>query len=65
MKSRQEIIGRIDELRTRILLIEQSIQREMEKEFDQRDYVLLKFLNREQNVYEFGILQIEWILSDK
>ena len=64
MRTRQQMTDRIDELKTKILFIEQSIQREMEKNFDERDYVLLKFLDREQSIYQFGVLQIEWILSD-
>lgn len=65
MKSETEIATRINELKENIKIIKEKTREELNKKYYKRDDRLLKFLNKEQCVWEFALLQIEWIFSDR
>jgi hypothetical protein len=64
MKEAPEISEKILEMKEYIVKIEARRQQELKKEMYKRDLKLMRFLNRESNVYEYAISQLEWILSD-
>jgi hypothetical protein len=63
MKDETEVLYRIKEFREKIRLIEDRRNKELSKPFRERDDRLLRFLDREYNVYEFSLIQFEWVLS--
>jgi hypothetical protein len=63
MKDETEVLSRIKEFREKIRLIEDRRNKELSKPFRERDDRLLRFLDREYNVYEFSLIQFEWVLS--
>jgi|HubBroStandDraft_5_1064220.scaffolds.fasta_scaffold193925_2 hypothetical protein len=63
MKTEAEMLGRIEEIRKKMEILEEKTREEMSKKFNQRDYRLLRFLDRERNVYEYSLSLMEWIIS--
>lgn len=64
MRSETEIHTRTEEIRSNLARILEKTTEEIEKPYNERDYRLLKFLNRERNVWEFALQQMEWLLTD-
>lgn len=64
MRSEAEIHTRTEEIRSNLARILEKTTEEIEKPYNERDYRLLKFLNRERNVWEFALQQMEWLLTD-
>jgi hypothetical protein len=65
MKTTAEITDRMTEFRENVSIIKEKIREEMSKKHYKRDDRLLKFLNKEQCIWEFALLQLEWILLDQ
>ena len=63
MKDEGEILFKIKEFKEKIRLIEDKKNKELAKPFRERDGRLLRFLDREHNVYDFSLAQFEWLLS--
>jgi len=63
MRTETEILSRIEELRKKMELLEEKTREEMGKQFKQRDYRLLLFLDKERKAYDHSLSLIEWILS--
>jgi hypothetical protein len=64
MKDVPEIAEKILEMKKYIDKIEARRQEELKKSIEKRDVRLMMFLNRESNVYEFALCQLEWVLSE-
>jgi hypothetical protein len=63
MINENQIFRKIEEFKEKILLLEEKKQEEAKKSFGTRDLRLLYFFNREQKVYEFAAVQLQWVLS--
>ncbi|HYC29678.1 MAG TPA: hypothetical protein VEB42_12690 [Chitinophagaceae bacterium] len=63
MKREMEVISRLTELQSMVRMLEDKRREELSKPCDQRDYRLIRFLNREFSVYEFSVAQLQWLLS--
>ena len=64
MKSEQEISVRLQDLKEKVQLIRERREDELKKQFRQRDYRLLKFLSKENEIYSFALSQLQWLLVD-
>ncbi|MBO9201554.1 MULTISPECIES: hypothetical protein [Niastella] len=63
MRQETEILEKIEELRTNLNNIVEKADAEMTKPYAKRDLRLLRFLNREKNVWQFALQQMEWLLA--
>jgi hypothetical protein len=63
MRCESDIQSRIEEIKSKLLLINEKKGLELDKKFDERDYRLLRFLHGELSVYDFARLELEWVLS--
>ena len=63
MKCEVEISLRIMELKKNIRIVDKRRSEELEKPFSRRDRRLLLFLNKESDIYQYALLQLEWALS--
>lgn len=62
MRTEAEITEQMDSIRERMTVLQRKTEEEMQKKFEERDYRLLRFLNKEYSVYEYALNQMEWIL---
>lgn len=65
MRSETEVQVRIEEFRNNLNIVLEKAKAEMDKPYITRDYTSLKFLNREKNVWEFALQQMEWVLAQE
>ena len=63
MKDIHEILGRLEELKARLAMVEAERETELKKPFKDTDYKLLRFLHKERDVYLFSLQQLEWVLA--
>ena len=64
MRHEIEILSRVQEFDQRILVLDEKRRQEMAKPYNERDYRLLKFLNKEHALYAFSKAQLEWALTN-
>jgi hypothetical protein len=64
MRTEAEILLKIEELQHNLAGILERAKEEMRKPYLARDQRLLRFLNREKNVWEYALLQLKWLLRD-
>lgn len=64
MQEEIAIMERIAEFRKNVLLADEKIDGEMQKNHRKRDYKLMRFWYKEKEVYKMGIAQLEWILNN-
>lgn len=65
MKTEKEILFRIEELNVNLSIVQQKMDKELEKHYKKRDKRLLLFLYKEKSVWEFALVQLNWLLSDE
>lgn len=65
MRNETEIQAKLNEIRNNLSMVTERAKTEMDKPYPGRDYKLLKFLNREKNVWEYALLQMEWVLASE
>lgn len=65
MRNETELQAKLEEIRINLHLVQEKAKTEMDKPYNRRDYKLLKFLNREKNVWEYALLQMEWVLASE
>jgi hypothetical protein len=65
MRTEAEVCRRTAEIREKLSCILEKTSAEMAKPYTQRDYRLLRFLNREQHVWMFALTQMEWLLTEE
>lgn len=61
MRSEYEVKERINSILETVNMLLKKKEEEMEKAFDERDHKLLKFINRECNVYYYSLSQLKWL----
>lgn len=64
MRTYTEISARLEELRRNLCLVEEKAREEMEKPLPERNQRTLYFLFQEKKVWEFALMQINWIFSN-
>lgn len=64
MKSKEEILQRLDLISQNISLLDSIIEQEMKKTIVKRRVKYLLFLSKEKSIYDFARQQIEWIVKD-
>ena len=52
------------ELEARLGLLEKSMAEEMEKDFQERQMLRMRFLDKEREVYQFALSQLQWVAGD-
>lgn len=64
MKSREEILRKLNQLQDELLNLERKRDEELSKPIPNRSWRLFLFLNREHSAYQMAINEIEWILEN-
>ena len=64
MKDREEILGKLHQLRGELSILEKKSEEELSKPIPDRSWRLFLFLNRERTAYQMAIGEIEWILEN-
>lgn len=64
MKSRQEILKKKEELCEKIVAIEEKVTVELARPYRDRRPRTLYFLFHEKKVWEYALMQINWVLGD-
>jgi|GEM_PF-3647104 len=63
MRNEYEIELKEGEIQQRLSRVLHGMEEEMQKPHRERNFRLLHFLDREKNVWEFALAQINWILG--
>jgi hypothetical protein len=64
MRSEIEINERINAILQNVNILLKKRDEELEKPFEKRDHRLLVFINREYNVYNYCLSQLQWLFSE-
>ncbi|WP_367867917.1 hypothetical protein [Pedobacter sp. WC2423] len=64
MRTEHEIRSKIEEFTINLSIIKLKMEQELEKHFMKRDKRLLLFLHKEKSIWEFALLQMQWLLDD-
>lgn len=61
MRSEYEVNERINTILEKVNMLLKKREEEMGKSFEERDHKLVKFINRECNVYYYSLSQLRWL----
>lgn len=64
MRTEHEVRSKIEEFTVNLSIIKLKMEQELEKHFMKRDKRLLLFLHKEKSIWEFALLQMQWLLDD-
>jgi|GEM_PF-2160116 hypothetical protein len=64
MKSEQDIIDRMEELKEKLLILDEKKDLELKKFYKERDNQLLIFIYEESCKYNHSLLQLQWLFSE-
>jgi hypothetical protein len=64
MRSETEINERINAILENVHILIRKRNEEMGKPFEDRDFRLLVFIQRECSIYEYSLSQLRWMLSE-
>ena len=64
MRTEHEVRSKIEEFNVNLSIIKLKMEQELEKHFMKRDKRLLLFLHKEKSIWEFALLQMQWLLDD-
>lgn len=64
MKNEQDIIDRMEELKEKLIILDEKKNNELKKFYKERNMQLLMFIYEESSKYSHTLSQLQWLLAE-